>query len=65
MLKPTDGFEIFVNGTTPRTFRDREDIAVAAARELAGRKDNDPVRVRNNATGKTVTVGADGSVKLT
>jgi hypothetical protein len=57
------GFDILVNGTTVRTHRDREDIAIAAAQQLAGKRDNDPVRVRNRSTGATVTVTADGTVK--
>jgi hypothetical protein len=61
MLKPTDGFDIIVNGVN-RTFRDREDMAIAAARQLAGRKGNDPVQVRTRATGKVVTVTAGGVV---
>jgi hypothetical protein len=63
MPKETEGFDIFVNGTTHRTFRDREDMAIDAARQLAGKKGNDPVRVRNRTPGATVTVTADGSVK--
>jgi hypothetical protein len=62
MPNPTDGFDILVNGTTIRTFRDREDMALAAARQLACRKGNDPVRVRSRSTGATVTVTADGKV---
>jgi hypothetical protein len=60
MLESNEGFDILVGGTTPRTFRDREDMAIAAARQLAGKRDNDPVRVRNCATGATITVTADG-----
>jgi len=56
------GFDILVNGTTVRTHRDREDMAIAAAQQLAGKRDNDPVRVRNRSTGATVTVTA-GAVK--
>lgn len=58
-----EGFDILVNGSTVRTHRDREDLAIAAARQLAGKRDNDPVRVRNRASGATVTVTADGKVK--
>jgi hypothetical protein len=57
------GFDVLVNGSTVRTHRDREDMAFAAAQQLAGKRDNDPVRVRNRATGATVTVTADGKVK--
>ena len=57
------GFDILVNGSTVRTHRDREDMAIAAAKQLAGKRDNDPVRVRNRATGAMVTVTADGKVK--
>jgi hypothetical protein len=62
MLKDTGGFDIIVNGTTARTFRDREDAAIEAARQLAGKKGNDPVCVRNRSTGAVVTVTATGEV---
>jgi hypothetical protein len=63
MAEQDSGFDILVNGSTRRTFRDDEASAIHAARQLAGRKENDPVRVRNRRTGATVTVTADGSVK--
>jgi hypothetical protein len=63
MPEQDSGFDILVNGSTRRTFRDDEASAIHAARQLAGRKENDPVRVRNRRTGATVTVTADGSVK--
>jgi hypothetical protein len=44
MLESNEGFDILVGGTTPRTFRDREDMAIAATRQLAAKRDNDPVR---------------------
>jgi hypothetical protein len=62
MFKDSDGFDIIVNGTL-RTFRDREDMAHDAARQLAGRKGNDPVTVRTRATGETLTIATDGSVR--
>lgn len=62
-VKNDGGFDILVNGTTVRTHRDREDMAIAAAQQLAGKRDNDPVRVRNRVTGATVTVTADGKVR--
>lgn len=55
MHKPTDGFEILVNGIA-RTFRDTEADAFDAARELAARKGSDVVQIRYGATGKLVTV---------
>lgn len=61
LLKHTEGFDIIVNGTD-RTFRDTEQSALEAARALSGRKGNDPVQVRYRATGKIVTVQADGRV---
>jgi hypothetical protein len=57
------GFDIMVNGTTVRTFRDREDRVIAAAKQLAGKCDNDPARVRSRLTGATVTGTADGKVE--
>lgn len=63
MQNQNEGFDILVNGSTVRSFRAREDMAIEAARQLAGRRDNDPVRVRNRATGATVTVTADGKVQ--
>jgi hypothetical protein len=62
MPTSTTGFDILVYGSTWRTFRDREDIALEAAQQLAGKRGNDPVRVRNRATGATVTVTSDGAV---
>jgi hypothetical protein len=61
MLKETDGFDIVVNGVN-RTFRDREGMAISAARQLAGKRGNDPVTVRTRATGGLRTVSADGVV---
>lgn len=61
MLKDSDGYDIIVNGVT-RTFRDRKELAIAAARQLAGRKGNDPVTVRTRASGETVMVTAGGVV---
>ena len=61
--KNDGGFDILVNGTTVRTHRDREDMAIAAAQQLAGKREHDPVRVRNRMTGATVTVTADGKLK--
>ena len=45
-----------MNATTVRTYRDREDMAIAAAQQLAGRRGND----RGGCA--TVTVKANGRV---
>jgi hypothetical protein len=47
-------FGIFINGT-PRTFRDREDIALDAGRVLHARG-NAQITVVNTATGQWVTI---------
>jgi hypothetical protein len=45
MLKPTDGYDILVNGID-RTFRDRQDTAIEAARFLKARHREDVIEIR-------------------
>lgn len=63
MFKPTNGYEILLNGRG-RSFRDLEEVAIYAARELAGRQGNNLVQVRH-PDGKLVTVTQDGSLEST
>jgi hypothetical protein len=61
ILEDTDGWEIVVNGVD-RTFRDREDMAVAAARDLKTRSPQDEVQVRTRADGTLRTMRGDYSL---
>jgi hypothetical protein len=61
ILEDTDGWDIVVNGVD-RTFRDREDMAVAAARDLKTRSPQDEVQVRTRADGTLRTMRGDYSL---
>lgn len=59
MKANNSGFEILVNHV-PRSFRDREDTAYAAALFLKARWPHDQVTIVDLACGKVVVVRADG-----
>jgi len=55
------GYEILHNGV-PRTYRDRRDTALEAARFGKARQPGDLIEVRDCATGEKLVVLADGRV---
>ena len=58
-MPSNDGFEILVNGVM-RTFRDRKDAALEAARYLKSRHPRDIVEVLDCATRAKLIVFEDG-----
>ena len=52
-MKPNHGaqFEIFIDGV-PRTYRDRQDIALQTARFLKSRNPNSVVKLKDLETGE-------------
>jgi hypothetical protein len=59
MLKPTDGYDILINGID-RTFRDRQDTAIEAARFLKARHREDVIEIRDRSTGERQIMLSDG-----
>ena len=53
----TEGFEILVNGV-PRTFRDQEAVAFAAAAIIKQRWPSEIVSIKNTVTGVAVMLRA-------
>ena len=59
ILRDDEGFDLLVDGV-PRTFRDLQEGAYAAARELKRSNRNSIIEVRDRATGKRQIMFEDG-----
>ena len=60
-MPSNEGFEIIINGVM-RTFRDRKDTALEAARYLKARHPKDIVEILDCASRATLIVFEDGRV---
>jgi hypothetical protein len=60
-MRESPGYEILHNGV-PRTYRDRRDTALEAARYGKSRHPGDLIEVRDCATGEKMVIMADGRV---
>ena len=60
-MKSNQGYEILHNGV-PRTFRDRRETALEAARFAKSNAKGDIIELRDCATGEKLVMLADGRV---
>jgi hypothetical protein len=60
-MSSNQGYEILHNGV-PRTFRDRRDTALEAARFAKSKAKGDIIELRDCATGEKFVMLADGRV---
>jgi hypothetical protein len=60
-MRNSQGYQILHNGV-PRTFRDRREIAIEAARFAKSRAKGEIIELRDCATGEKVLMLVDGRV---